>query len=61
MRDTELQKDNLKNEVNDLRVQKYDLQMQLCAKQSELDVVKRDLKYSRFMTEILNDFVRGVN
>lgn len=61
MKELESQKENLKDEINNLRAQKYDLLNQLRARQSELDVVKRDLEYSRFATETLNDFVRGVD
>jgi hypothetical protein len=46
---------NLKNEVNDLRAQKYNLQIQVHARQSELDVVKRDLEYERFSNKILGN------
>lgn len=54
-KDLQLERDNLMNEVKDLRAQKYDLQVQLRAKKSELDVVRRDLEYERFSTEILKD------
>lgn len=49
----EKERDNLKNEVKDLRAQKYDLVNQVRARQSELDVVKRNLEYERFSKEIL--------
>jgi len=47
------ERDNLKNEVKGLRAQKYDLVNQVHARQSELDVVKRNLEYERFSKEIL--------
>jgi hypothetical protein len=47
------ERDNLKNEVKGLRAQKYDLVNQVRARQSELDVVKRNLEYERFSKEIL--------
>jgi predicted transcriptional regulator len=49
----EKERDNLKNEVKDLRAQKYDLVNQVHARQSELDVMKRNLEYERFSNEIL--------
>jgi len=55
LRDLRLEKQNLKNEVKDLRAQKYDLVNQVHARQSELDVVKRDLEYQRFENEFLKD------
>jgi hypothetical protein len=55
VRDLELLMKNLKNEVNDLRAQKYNLQIQVHARQSELDVVKRDLEYERFSNKILGN------
>jgi hypothetical protein len=55
VRELDLQKENLKNEVNDLRAKKYDLQIQVGAKQPELDVVKRNLEYEKFSKEILED------
>ena len=53
LRDLRLEKENLKNEVNDLGAQKYDLQIQLGAKRSKLEAVKRDLEYERFSKEVL--------
>lgn len=53
VRGLEKERDNLKNEVKDLRAQKYDLVNQVHARQSELDVVKRNLEYERFSKEIL--------
>ncbi len=53
----EKERDNLKNEVKDLRAQKYDLVNQVRARQSELDLVKRNLEYERF-SELLKDVVR---
>jgi septal ring factor EnvC (AmiA/AmiB activator) len=60
VRDLELQRQNLKNEVKDLCTQKYHIQIQLRARQSELDSVKRNLEYERFSKEILNDiYIEG--
>lgn len=60
VRDLKMERDNLKSEVKDLRAQKYNAQIQLRAKQSELDVMKRNLEYERFSKEILNDiFAEG--
>lgn len=53
--DLRLQKEFLTNEVNDLLAQKYDLRIQVRAKQSELEVVRRDLEYERFSKEILSE------
>jgi transposase len=52
VRDLQIERDKLTNEVNDLRAQKYDIQIQVFAKQTELDVVKRDLEYSKFSRDI---------
>ena len=52
VRDLEIQTDNLKDELEDLRARKYNVLHQLRAKQSELDVVQRDLEYERFSKEI---------
>lgn len=54
VRDLKIERDSLKNEVNNLRAQKYNLLIQLRARHSELGVVKRDLEYERF-SKILND------
>ena len=43
------------NEVNDLRAQKYNIQIQVNARQAELDAVRRKLEYERFSKEILED------
>lgn len=53
LRDLKIERDNLRNGVNDLRAQKYKLQIQLGAKRSELEAVKRHLEYERFSMEIL--------
>lgn len=53
VKELESQKEKLKNEVTDLRGQIYNIQYKLRAKQSELDVVKRNLEYERFSKEIL--------
>ncbi|MFY9966293.1 MAG: hypothetical protein WBL44_15595 [Nitrososphaeraceae archaeon] len=55
VRELESQRKNLKDEINSLRAQKYDVMNQLRARQSELDAVKRDLEYERFSKEILKD------
>ncbi|MGI0043548.1 MAG: hypothetical protein ACRD47_07535 [Nitrososphaeraceae archaeon] len=58
--DLRIEGDSLKNEVTDLRAQKYNLQIQVRAKQSELDTVKRGLEDEKFSKEILNDiFTEG--
>ena len=53
LKDLKIERDSLKDEVKDLRAQKYDLVNQVHARQSELDVVKRNLEYERFSREIL--------
>lgn len=58
VRDLKMERDNLRNEVNDLGAQKYDLLNQLRARQSEVDVVKRNLEYEKF-SEILKDITEG--
>ena len=55
VKELESHRKNLKDEINNLRAQKYNLLIQLQARQSELDVVKRDLEYERFSKEILKD------
>jgi hypothetical protein len=54
VKDLQIERANLINEVKDLREQKFNLQIQLRAKQSELDVVKRDLGYE-ILRNIFND------
>jgi predicted transcriptional regulator len=44
VRDLELERQSLKNELVDLRAQKYNLQIRVRAKQSELDVLKTNLE-----------------
>lgn len=53
VRGLRIERDNLMNEVTDLRAQKYNLQIQVRARQSELDAVERDLEYEKFSKEIL--------
>ncbi len=48
VRELESQRKNLDDELDNLRAQKYNLLIQLHARQSELDVVKRNLEYERF-------------
>jgi cell division protein FtsB len=48
LEDLKIERDSLKDEVKDLRAQKYDLVNQVHARQSELDVVKRNLEYKKF-------------
>lgn len=45
IRELESQREDLKDEINNLRAQKYNVVNQLRARQSELDAVKRDLEY----------------
>jgi chromosome segregation ATPase len=59
VRGLEIERKNLKNEVNDLRAQKFNLQIQVSAKQSELEVAKRDLENEKFWKKILNDISTG--
>jgi predicted nucleic acid-binding Zn-ribbon protein len=54
VRDLEIQISNLKDELEDLRAQIWNMQYKLRDKQSELDVVRRDLDYEKFSKEILN-------
>jgi hypothetical protein len=56
LRDLKIEKDNLINEVNNLRAQKYNLQIQVRARQSELNVVKVELENERFSKEVLEIF-----
>jgi hypothetical protein len=58
-RDLEIQIDNLKDELEDLRARKYNALHQLRVKQSELDVVQRDLEYERFSKDIGDIFTEG--
>jgi len=53
VRELESQRKNLDDELDNLRAQKYNLLIQLHARHSELDVVKRNLEYERFSKEIL--------
>jgi hypothetical protein len=56
VRDLESRRENLKNE----REEYYNVQIQLCAKRSELDSVMRNLEYERFSNEVLKDiFTEG--
>jgi transcriptional regulator len=55
VRDLRIEKDTLMNEVTDLRAQKYNLQIQVCARQAELDAVKRNLECEKFSRELVND------
>jgi len=55
VKDLQMEKDNLMNDVKDLRAHKYDLVNQVRARQSELDVVRRNLEYEKFSKEILKD------
>ena len=53
VRDLEIQIDNLKDELEDLSARKNTMWIhRLRVKQSELDVVQRDLEYERFSKEI---------
>lgn len=54
-KELKLLKENLKNEMNELRAEKFDTQNQISIKQSQLDAVKRELEYERFSKEILTD------
>jgi uncharacterized coiled-coil DUF342 family protein len=56
VRDLKIERDNLMNEVNNLRAQKYDVMNQLRAKQVELDAVKRNLENEKF-SKILNNIL----
>jgi hypothetical protein len=58
VRDLESQRERLDYELDNLRVQKYELLNQVLARQCELDVLKRDLEYERFSNEILKDVFR---
>jgi len=55
LRELESQRKNLENEINNLRAQKYDLLNQLHARQSELDVVKRNLESERFSRYVIEN------
>jgi len=59
VRDLELERQSLKDDLAELRAQKIQVQYHLCAKQSELDVVKRDLENERISKEILKDIFNG--
>jgi len=50
----EIQRENLNDALENLRAQKYDLVNQLCARQSELEVVQRDLENEKILNDILN-------
>jgi transposase len=52
LRDLKIERDKHMNEVNDLREQKHNVMTQLRARQTELDVVKRDLENEEFWKKI---------
>jgi chromosome segregation ATPase len=59
VKELESQRKNLKDEINSLRAQKYDLMNQLRTRQCEIDAVKRELEGERF-SKLLNDiFIEG--
>lgn len=53
LKDLKLERDNLINEVKELCAQKFDIMTQLHARHAELDAVKRNLEYGRFINGIL--------
>jgi hypothetical protein len=55
VKDLRIERDILMNEVRDLRAQKYDLLNQVRARQTELDVVKRNLEIEKVSDEIFNE------
>jgi predicted transcriptional regulator len=57
VRDLRIERDNLKNEVNDSHAQKYNVLNQLRVRQSKLDAMKRDLEYERYAKEVLKDIL----
>ena len=59
LEDFKIERDSLKNEVKELRGQKYIIQIQLHARESELNAVKRNLEYEKFSKEILNGIFNG--
>jgi predicted nucleic acid-binding Zn-ribbon protein len=59
VRDLQIDRDKLMNEMNDLRAQKYDLQDKVRASQSALDVMKRNLENERFLNEVLKDMTHS--
>jgi orotate phosphoribosyltransferase-like protein len=59
-KELESQRKNLKDEINSLHAQKFDVLTRLRARQLELDAMKRNLEFERFSKEILNDiFSKG--
>ena len=56
LRDLRLEKENLKNEVNDWRAQIHNVRCQLCAKRSEMELVMKNLEYERFSTVLKDIF-----
>jgi hypothetical protein len=59
VRDLQIDRDKLMNEVNDLRAQKYGLQGKVRASQSALDIMKRNLENERFLNEVLKDMTHS--
>lgn len=57
VRDLTIERDNLKNELAELRAEYRKTQCNLRIKQSELDVVRRNLIYEEFSKEILEDIL----
>lgn len=55
VKDLQMERDKLVNEVNNLRAQNYKLQIQVHAIRSELEVAKRDLEYEKFSNKILKE------
>lgn len=61
VRDLKIERDNLMNELTNLRAQKYDVMNHLLSQQSKLDAVRRNLEYERFSKELLEDIFTGVD
>jgi hypothetical protein len=59
VKDLNIERNNLMNEVDDLRALKYNLQIQVCTRQAKIDAVKRNLEYEKFSKEISNDVSVG--
>jgi regulator of replication initiation timing len=58
IKEFERQRNNLKDEIDSLRAQKYEVLTQLHARQSELEVLRRELgteKFSKMFNDIFTE------
>lgn len=55
VRDLKIERDRLMKEVNDLCAQKFNLQIQVRSRQTELGAMKRNLEDEKYWKKFLND------